>query len=336
MTAENHSDPFQDAMGAGMQRAMQVTSGAVTAAQAYAYHHRNQATASAERDERARRALLARARAEQDVARAGWAPALDPDWLSRADLYQVAQAWGQAMPYSDRNVPWYQPVAATALRRCEERLRDLHPFAMARYDRLRSEGFWAAEAMRMAAPLFASAPRARDGHYTPRLALEPGTGENVIRAAAVSATPGPDEFLDLPGALERRGMQIVAALQERARAQGRPPLGEAEQRTVLETVTNLPPDVIDRVVQPGHANTTLPGSGYRPVPRSALPEAGAPAAGRAARPWEHDFPVPIQTVVATAAEPAQSTATATQGRRQRRSPDGRPQARPAPRHRKPR
>ena len=56
MTAENHPDPFQDAIGNGVQRAVQVTSCAVTAAQVYLHQQRVQAMATAERDERARRA----------------------------------------------------------------------------------------------------------------------------------------------------------------------------------------------------------------------------------------------------------------------------------------
>jgi hypothetical protein len=326
MTADMHPDLFQDAMGTGLQRAIQIASCAVTAAQVYAYQHKGQATATAERDERARRALTAQARAEQDAARAGWAPALDPNWLPQAGFYQVARAWSQAMPYADRNVPWYEPAAATAMRRCEERLRDLHPYAMARYDRLRTDGLGPADAIHQAAPLFARPPHARDANYTPRPALQPGTGQDLIRAEVVPTGPVPAEALTVPGAMERRGMQIVATLQARARAQHRPPLGEAEQRTVLETITNLPTDVIDRIVHPVTAPGMPNGSRAQPVSGSATP-----GTSPAARPWEHDFPVPIQTVVATTAEP---TAQHPPAAGQVRSPDNRPRSRPAPRHRR--
>jgi len=331
MTAETHSDPFQDAMGSGLQRAMQVASCAVTAAQVYAYQHRCQAMAAAERNERARRALTAQIRTERDAARAGWAPALDPNWLNHADINQVARTWGQAMPYADRNVPWYQPAAATALRRSEERLRTLHPFAMARYDRLRADGFGEAEAMREAAPLFIRAPEAREGGYKPRFALEPGTGQSVVWPVAAT-TPGPDENMALPQVLERRGKRIVAALQERARAQHRPPLGEDEQRTVLETMTNLPPSIIDRVVAPASPPGLPP---FRPRTASdpTTANTGLAPSRPAARPWEQDFPVPIQTVVATATDPTAESAVR-QPPGQRRSQDNRPRPRPAPRHRK--
>ncbi len=70
MTAETHPDPFQDAIGNGVQRAVQVTSCAVTAAQVYLHQQRAQAMATAERDERARRALTAQMRADREAARA--------------------------------------------------------------------------------------------------------------------------------------------------------------------------------------------------------------------------------------------------------------------------
>ena len=152
MEPDQHPDPFQDAMQHGLQRAVQVASCAVTAAQVYLYQQKAQARLAAERDERASRALSAQIRADRDAARAGWAPALDPDWLRHADLFQAARAWGAAMPYADRNVPWYEPAAATAMRKTEDRLRELHPYAMARYDRLRADGMSPAEAMREAAP----------------------------------------------------------------------------------------------------------------------------------------------------------------------------------------
>ena len=79
--------------------------------------------------------------------------------------------WSAAAAYADAD-----PDAADAARKCEERLRALHPYAMAWYDRLRSEGAGALDAMREALPLFARAPYARPGG--------PGRG-NAARAAGV-------------------------------------------------------------------------------------------------------------------------------------------------------
>ena len=138
--SDQHPDPFRDAMQDLVYRAVQVGSFAVTGTQVYGYHRRAQARIAAEQDHQARRVLNAQMRAERDGDRARWEPALDPGWLRRARLLDAAEAWGAALPYTDRGVPWYEPAAATAMARCEERLRRLHPYAMARYDRLRSDG----------------------------------------------------------------------------------------------------------------------------------------------------------------------------------------------------
>ncbi len=280
MDTSSHPDPFQEAMQHGLSRAIQVGSCAVTAAQFYLYQQRSQARTVAERDEKTRRALHAQTRAERDAARASWAPALDPAWLRDASFAQTAEAWGTAMPYADRAAPWYEPTAATAMRKCEKRLRDLHPYAMAHYDRLRADGKGPAEAMREAAPLFARPSHVYDASTTVRPALAAGNGSPAWTAGPVPHYPEPSAGTEV---LERRGVQILGTLQDHAREQGRKPLAEAEQRTVLETITSLPPDVIDRIVSPD----------------PAVGQARAQAA-RTARPWEHDFPFTIQQVVTAA------------------------------------
>ena len=334
MDTGDHPDPFRDAMNHGVQRAVQVASSAVTGSQVYAYLKRTHTKVAAERGQRARRTQAGEIRAERDAARAGWAPALDPHWLREADLIQTARAWGAAMPYADRLTPWHDPAAATALRNCENRLHQLHPVAMARYDRLRGEGMGPAEAMREAAFLFAGPPRAYDPPYTPRPTLVAGNGEIATWTADL---PVPDDIQSAVEAQERRGREIVEALQARVRAQGREPLGEAEQRVVLETVTNLPADVIDRVVRLGAASglvraeqdraataervrasdldaatdlTATPRADERTQNLVAARDAGASADGataraaRSARPWEQDFPVSIGEVVANAGHAA--------------------------------
>jgi hypothetical protein len=310
MTAETHPDPFQDAMGHGLQRAIQVASCAVTAAQVYLHQQRAQAMATAERDERARRALATQMRADREAARAGWAPAANSGWLANADLLQVASVWGAAMPYADRSVPWYEPAAATAMRKCEKRLCDLHPYAMAHYDRLRENGTAPAEAMRQAAPFFTKAPRSYDRPYVPRPVLVAGNGETLTWAATA---PEPIEQTGVPvaEAQELRGKQIIAALQEQARARRRGSLGEAEQRTVLETITNLAPDIIDRVVNPGRESVATGAAGAVSTV-TARPDP-------ADRPWEHDFPVPIEDVVTHAVhhEPGQPAPASPRPRRSR-------------------
>jgi len=229
MDSGNHPDPVSEAMSHGLQRAVQVASSVMTGAQIYVHLKRIQARVVAERDRNVRRALAAQISGDSAAARASWAPALDPDWLRQASLFQAAQAWGAAMPYADRAVPWYEPAAAAAMRVCEERLRDLHPHAMARYDRLRRDGTGPADAMREAAALFGQAPTAHDAAYQARPVLDAGNGESLTRTTA-----GPE-----PGPVDPAS----------------PATGVAQER----------PD--------------------RP----------------SARPWQHDFPMPVRDVVASAA-----------------------------------
>ncbi len=355
---DNYPDPFQEAVQHGMQRAIQLGSFALTAAQIYAYRQRTQARAAAERHQTARRALNDQIQAERDAARAGWAPALDPAWLREANLIQAAQTWGAAMPYADRDAPWYEPAAATAMRNSEERLRDLHPYAMAYYDRLRADGLGPAEAMYQAAPLFTRHPHTHDAPSTPRPGLHAGTGTQAPWTAPANQTGGPGSPA-APDGLEQRGRQIAQTLQAQARSQGRDPLRPDELRTVLETVTNLPAHVIDRITRPGPGDrlarteqdraataervraadldaasdlpatadldertTNLTGAGDA----AATASAATARASRSARPWEHDFPMPIRDVVATTshtvrlsapAAAASRTATQQQARRAR-------------------
>jgi hypothetical protein len=302
MDTGNHPDPFHDALSQGLQRAVQIASSAVTGAQAYAYLKRAHDRTVTERRGRSRRAVSNEASADRGTARTQWAPGLDPHWLRRADLIQTARIWGAAMPYADRSTAWYDPTAEKAIRNCEVRLRDLHPTAMAHYDRLRSEGMGPAEAMREAAFLFARSSSTHDSSYVPRSALDPGNGNDLTWVAAPGAgAPEPDsDNLAVADAQERRGRQIVETWQVQARARGSDPLGEAEQRLLLETATNLPSDVIDRVVQP------LTGSG-RSDPGHDRARQHATRPPQNDRPWVHDFPVPIDEVVAAAGNAARTT-----------------------------
>jgi hypothetical protein len=166
--ADVYPDVLGDALSFSSQRAAQLGS-LVTAGATVEVHRRARATAArAARDERALSALRDQERAAWQRARAGWAPAHDTLWLAQADLLQAARIWSAAAAYAD-----VDPTAASAERKCEERLRALHPYAMARYDRLRSDGAGAFDAMRQALPLFAQAPHARPGDpSTQRRALE--------------------------------------------------------------------------------------------------------------------------------------------------------------------
>ncbi len=170
-SAEHYPDPFGEALSHSSSRAAQMVSLAAAAAEVAARRVALKNGRQAARDEQARRALYEAERAARERARVRWAPAHDPRWLGQADLLQVAGTWGAAAAYADSD-----PAAGSALRKSEERLRGLHPYAMGRYDRLRSEGASPLEAMHEAAPLFVREPHARPGEPGGRrLGIEPGS-----------------------------------------------------------------------------------------------------------------------------------------------------------------
>src|SRR5258708_5044920 len=123
--SERHPEPFGEALSYSSQRAAQMVS-LVAAAAEVALRRRALHTArQAARNEQELRLAQEQESAFRAQVRAGWAPALDARWLAQADLLQAGQAWGGAAPYADTD-----PEAAAALRRAEERLRTLHPYAM--------------------------------------------------------------------------------------------------------------------------------------------------------------------------------------------------------------
>jgi hypothetical protein len=158
----HHPEPFGEALSYSSQRAAQMVSLVAAAAEVALRRRALHATRQAARDEQQRRQLQEQESAFRAQVRARWAPALDARWLAQADLLQAGRAWGAAAPWADTD-----PEAAAALRRAEERLRTLHPYAMDRYDRLRSEGASPLDAMGEAAHLFDREPHARPGQPAP-------------------------------------------------------------------------------------------------------------------------------------------------------------------------
>jgi hypothetical protein len=203
----------------------------------------------AARTEQRHRALQEQERAAREATRVRWAPAHDPRWQAQANLLQAGRVWGAAAPYADTD-----PEAASALRKAEERLRALHPYAMGRHDRLRFEGADPLEAMREAVHLFAREPDARPGQpAAARRLIEtgvPGAGSWPDAAEAASAVasqpgPGPDLYQDAV----RRGRLIAERLQDRALAERGSRLSPEELAAVMEASTSLPAEVITRIAR---------------------------------------------------------------------------------------
>jgi hypothetical protein len=154
MEPAHYTDPLEDALTHGSQRVAQIASLAAATAQVVMQRKAlEDARRAPRKEEPAAQALSDQERLLHQQARLGWAPAHDAQWLAQADLIQVARAWASAATYSDAD-----PAAASAMHKCEERLRKLHPYAMARYDRLRTDDMSPLDATREAAPLFGLSP----------------------------------------------------------------------------------------------------------------------------------------------------------------------------------
>jgi hypothetical protein len=247
-TSDVYPDLFGDALSYSSQRLAQLVSLVTAAATVEARRKTQRNAAKTIRGERALRELQDQERAAYELARAGWAPARDPRFLDQADLLQAARAWSAAAAYADAD-----PEAADAVRKCEQRLHVLHPYAMAWYDRLRSEGAAPLDAMREALPLFARAPHARPG--------DPGAERRGLPAPDSPGTAAWDSSADESGVAqaaadssatrqaEQRGQQIVQELQARTLAERGYALSPDELVTTLGATTTLPGDVIARLAR---------------------------------------------------------------------------------------
>jgi hypothetical protein len=248
-TSDAYPDLSGDALSYSSQRLAQLASLVTAAATVEARRRAQSNAAKIIRSERARRDLHDQERAAYQLARAGWAPAHDARWLAQAGLLQAARAWCAAAAYADAD-----PDAAAAVHKCEERLRVLHPYAMARYDRLRSEGADPVDAMREVIPLFGRAPHARPGDPAParRSLAAPDSADAAARddtgtGAAAMVQAGSESAAVLQAG--QRGVQIVRELQERALAERGYALSADELVTTLGATTTLPSDVIARLAR---------------------------------------------------------------------------------------
>ena len=245
----HHGDPVGEAFSHSSQKAAQFISMAGAAYEIAARRKAIRAARDAARSQQQLQAAEEQNKALREAARARWAPALNAQWLAQANLVQAGRVWGAAAAYADSD-----PQAAAALRKAEERMRALHPYAMSRYDRLRHEGAGPLEAMRDAIYLFAREPAARPGQpAAPRSALEPGTpgtnpwpdADKVPGTGDPKPAPGPD-----PGQVAlRRGQQIAVQMQDRALAERGSRLSPEELAVALEATTTLPAEVIARLAR---------------------------------------------------------------------------------------
>ena len=167
------SEQAEDPVGHAAATLTSYVSIAAMAAETLAQVAASRARERAATDQQAAAASRAQRHAAHGQARLAWAPVLDPKTRSQASAAQTGAAWAHAQAWHP------DPEAARATTLAEQRLRELHPDAMERYDRLRQGGADPVDAMRRVAPLF-DQPRARPGEPAPdRAALATATGTGI-------------------------------------------------------------------------------------------------------------------------------------------------------------
>jgi hypothetical protein len=136
------------------------------------------------------------------------AQAADPDWLARADLLDLARVWRTARVREDEF-----PTARGAAEAVEERLRQMYPRPMDRYDDAVRAGTPRAEAMRAAAAEMARTP-----------VMRPHGGG---RAGALGPSPDPAWDTAYTAALSYEQIQLATGVDPAAYAQELARLGRA-------------------------------------------------------------------------------------------------------------
>ena len=210
----------EDPVGHASSKIVQYVSLATMAAEALAQRAQQRAATVAATDERATAALRAQQTGARNAARLQWQPVLDPRRGTDLSLADAGLAWAASQAWRD-----VDPEAAMAGDRALERMRELRPDVMVRFDRLTTNGIDPLEAMRRVAPFF-DRPAAREHGGTIRqqlLVAEPDLGvqaaaDSVTRAAADESTQFADRTAVVDDALAEAHLHQAAALSGRAAA----------------------------------------------------------------------------------------------------------------------
>jgi hypothetical protein len=197
MSMPDHTDDPVAAAGAKVASYLSL---ATVAAEAIAQLAAARARERAVTDERTAAALRAQRQTAYSQARLGWAPILDPRLRGQTGVLDAGLVWAKAQAWRP------DPAAERASDLAEDRLRDLRPDVMARYDRLRAEGTDPVEAMRRVAPGFDAPPMWTGQPGPDRAALteqaaarRPGDAE-ITRYRGETATAQPDTAQRVPAA----------------------------------------------------------------------------------------------------------------------------------------
>ena len=140
------------------------------------------------------------------------AHAFDDDWLNRADLTETARLWRAATLRAAGGDQW----ARQAMRRAEERLRQLRPNLMDLYDRFRGEGRTPAQAMQAAA--YGAWLQADNTNLGPQARPHHGRQPAGLRAGAHDRALGPAGAMldDLDAAVRREVADLAAGVDPEA------------------------------------------------------------------------------------------------------------------------
>jgi hypothetical protein len=181
--SEQHPDPGGEAAA----RVAQLAAMTVSVGEALARLRAQRTIARADDDRRDQAALRAFARV--DAARAGlvYRQALSPSWVRGADTTQLLTAWHCAGPYRE-----HDPTANLAADRVEQRLRQLHPEAMAVYDGVELRGLPPDYRMQQASRLLRG-PYGLDPIGTPIAAAERAHAADNLAAPDLQSTRTVDE-----------------------------------------------------------------------------------------------------------------------------------------------
>ena len=184
----------EDPVGHASSKIVQYVSLATMAAEAIAQVRQQRAAAAAAVDERAAGALRAQQISALAAARLQWKPVLDPRRSSGLGLGDAGLAWAATQAWRDAD-----PEAELACRRAQERLRELRPDVMDRYDRLTGDGLDPVEAMRRVGPFF-DRPQAWPAQPVTRPTLAADSGgafsievDGALRTAAAAAGAAGDQ-----------------------------------------------------------------------------------------------------------------------------------------------
>jgi hypothetical protein len=200
-------EPFGEALSYSSQRVTQLTSLVAATGEVAVRLTAARAARQAAQDAQARHMLDEHERSARAQARARWTAAHDARWLSQADLLQAAGTWGAAAPWADTD-----PAAASAMRKSEERLRTLHPFAMTgsaakeptRSTRCARPRRCSASTRTRALPTPASCRESRPQPPMPSPGPGPPTGASASRSRALIRTRSAEDDGSPSGCKPRR------------------------------------------------------------------------------------------------------------------------------------